>query len=482
MRVLFVASEIAPFAATGGLAEVARALPPALAAHGVDVIRVMPMYRHVMESGRPLQDTGIRLRIPVGLSTWTAEVWVCDDPAPSTYFIRRDEYFDRSQLYGLPDRDYDDNAERFVFFQKAVVALSDALQLAPDIVHGHDWQCGLLPLFFRYGIQGMGRGAVPKTVFTIHNLAYQGIFPGSAFSITHLPFACFSVSTMEFYGDVNSMKAGITTADLVTTVSPTYAQEIQTPELGCGLDGVLREHASKLLGIVHGVDYAEWDPAHDAHLPARYDATRLRSKAICRQALAREMGLKLEKGQPLLGMVSRLAEQKGLDILCDAVPELMGWGARMVVLGTGQRVYHERCEEFAKRYPEQFAFRCGYDVPLSHRIEAGADIFLMPSRFEPCGLNQLYSLRYGTIPVVHATGGLKDTIRDVDEHPEGNGFVFADYSMQGLLSAVRRALKAYQDRPRWVALMKRAMAEDHSWEAAAAAYIAAYERLLRPQG
>mgnify|MGYP003588003082 CR=1 FL=1 len=479
MNIVYIASEIVPFASTGGLADIGSALPRALARHGVQVWRVMPLYRQVAEGPFALQDTGLRLDIPVGFRVHRAEVWMTEQPAPQTFFIRRDEFFDRTQLYSLPDRDYDDNFERFVFFQKAAVALIDALSLHPDVVHVSDWQTGLVPLFLKHGLQGMGRPGAEKTVFTIHNLAYQGIFPGSQYALTNLPFFCFNVGTAEFYGNVNCMKAGITTADAVTTVSRTYAQEIQTEEAGLGLNGVLSRLGDRLVGIVHGADYDVWDPSRDEHIAARYSAGDMSGKRACKEDLIRTMGLNITPDTPLIGMVSRLVDQKGLDILAEAMPGLMNLDLAFVLLGMGQERYHDLCEQWVARWPGRFAVRLGYDNPLAHRIEAGADVYLMPSRFEPCGLGQLYSLRYGAIPVVHATGGLEDTIEDIGGNPgQGTGFKFKSYTAEGLLSAIHRALEHMKDAPAWHDLMKRAMAQDFSWDRAADEHLSLYRRLL----
>jgi len=479
MNIVYIASEIVPFASTGGLADIGSALPRALTRQGVQVWRVMPLYRQVAEGPFDLKDTGLRLDIPVGFKMHRAEVWMTEEPAPPTFFIRRDEFFDRTQLYSLPDRDYDDNFERFVFFQKAAVALIDALSLHPDIVHLSDWQTGLVPLFLKHGLQGIGRQCTEKTIFTIHNLAYQGIFPGSLYALTNLPFFCFNVGTAEFYGNVNCMKAGITTSDAVTTVSKTYAQEIQTEEAGLGLHGVLSRLGDRLVGILHGADYDVWDPSNDDHISASYNAADLGGKRKCKEDLIKLMGLTIPVETPLIGLVSRLVDHKGMDILAEAMAGLMSRDVAFVLLGMGQEKYHELCEQWAVKWPGRFAVRLGYDNPLAHRIEAGADLYLMPSRFEPCGLNQLYSLRYGTIPVVHATGGLEDTIEDIAPGAEqGTGFKFKSYTADGLLSAVDRALDLMKDRDRWISLMKRAMAQDFSWTRSADEHLNLYRRLL----
>jgi starch synthase len=479
MKLAYVASEIMPFASTGGLADVAGALPAALAKKGHAVWRVMPMYRQVREGPFKLRDIGLKLSIPVGFRSYTAEVWQCEDVTPLTYFIRRDEYFDRSQLYSLPDRDYEDNFERFIFFQKAVVALIDALDMKPDIVHGNDWQTGLLPLFLEHGIQGTGRGRKEKTVFTIHNLAYQGIFSGDNYSSTNLPFFCFSVDTMEFYGNISFMKCGITTSDIITTVSKTYAEEIQTEESGCGLHGVLATVKDRLVGIINGIDNEAWNPATDPHIATPFSAADLSGKKACKRDLIQRMGLKISDDTPLIGMVTRLVEQKGFDILALAMDELMKLDVGVALLGTGREQYEELCKEWAETWPGKFAFVLDYDPELSHKIEAGSDLFLMPSQFEPCGLNQLYSLRYGTIPVVHAVGGLKDTIEDVGPDGQiGYGVQFKAYTPMAMLEAIHRAIELYRKRETWDSVVNRAMAQEFSWARSADEYVAIYERIL----
>lgn len=479
MRAVFVASEISPFASTGGLADVAQALPKALSQRDVEITRIMPYYRFVNDTDYDIHDTGITLNIPIGLVNYTAEIWEAREPQPKTYLIRRDEYFDRRYLYAMPHREYEDNFERYVFFQKAVVALIDALGLKPDIVHCNDWQTGLLPLFLNYGLLGQGRVRKEKTVFTIHNLAYQGTFPGSLFPLANLPFSCFSIEQLEFFGQVNCMKGGITTADLLTTVSPTYAQEIQSEILGCGLHGVLSNRRSELYGITNGVDYSKWDPAHDPDIKAQYDHTDLSGKKKCRNALLERMNISASVNTPIIGIVTRLTEQKGLDLISEAMEALMEHPLVMVVLGSGEERYQQLCHAWAERWPDKFAFQQAFDPKLAHQIEAGADIFLMPSRYEPCGLNQLYSQRYGTIPIVHATGGLKDTILDLTSNPaKGNGFSFDSYTAEDLLSAIKRCLDEYKNRSNWTKILKRIMQNDYSWHQSADQYIELYENLL----
>lgn len=482
MNIVFAISEITPYASTGGLADVGAALPVALNEQGHEVIRVMPMYRRVLEDDRPKTDTGMRLKIPVGLRTLEAEIWKSGAPGPTTYFVRKDEFFDRSELYSLPERDYDDNFERFVFFQKAVVALIDALELNADIVHANDWETGLLPFFLDHGIQGMGRGRREKIVYTIHNLAYQGVFPDSEFPYTSLPYSCFSLSELEFYGNINCMKGGIVRADRITTVSKRYAQEILTPEFGCGLEGVLNDEQHKLVGIMNGADYDLWDPSSDILIAESYSADNLAGKETCRRALLQRMGLNpppKNKRIPIIGMVSRLVDQKGMDLLAEAMEWIMAEEVYFVLLGSGQEEYQEMCQDWARMWPDRFAVHIGYHNGLAHQIEAGSDIFLMPSKFEPCGLNQLYSMKYGTIPLVHATGGLDDSVTDIPEDgSSGNGFKFDEYSVSGMMLSLKRALSLFQKKAIWTQLQKRAMKEEFSWARSAKEYIALYESLL----
>ncbi|HMO05658.1 MAG TPA: glycogen synthase GlgA [Kiritimatiellia bacterium] len=480
MNIAFVSSEITPYASTGGLADVCGSLPRALVDLGCSVTQFMPMYRRVIEGAFGIEDTGIRLTIPVGFHRYRADVWKTKNAVPPVYFIRRDEFFDRTELYNLSDRDYDDNFERFVFFQKAVTALIDHLKRPFDVVHAHDWQTGLLPLYLRHGLQGEGRGGREKTVFTIHNLAFQGIFNGDEFSYSNLPFSSFSVETLEYYGNVNCLKSGITTSDLVTTVSRTYAREIQTEENGHGLHGVLANAAPRLRGIVNGIDHEVWDPTRDKALAARYGIHDLSGKQDCKSDLIRRLKISLAPDEPLFGMVTRLTNQKGVELVDDVLPWIMEQtkGA-LVLLGSGSEAYQEMVTRWGKRWPGRVVVRFGFDAKLAHRIEAAADIYLMPSKFEPCGLNQLYSLRYGTIPIVHAVGGLEDTVVDLTESPHGGyGFKFKDFSSAALQGSVQRALAAYKKPSMWKSIQLQAMKQDFSWRNSARQYLASYGEVL----
>jgi starch synthase len=408
----------------------------------------------------------------------TAEIMQVDKPRPTTFFIRRDEYFDRSYLYSLPYRDYDDNFERFLFFQKAVVGLVDMLGLQLDLVHCNDWQTGLIPAFLKHGVNGQGRDGNERTLFTIHNLAYQGLFPSSNFSTTNLPLSCFSVDGFEYYGQINCMKAGIVFSDFVTTVSPTYAEEIRTEAFGCGLHGVLGDKGDRLTGILNGVDYALWDPATDQLIKSNYSPANLEGKASCKKDLRSVMKLARTPDTPVLGMVTRLTEQKGLDILAGAMEEIMRLDVCVAMLGTGEKKYQRLCQSWAQKWPGRFSIKLAYDNTLAHKIEAGADIYLMPSRFEPCGLNQLYSLKYGTLPVVHQTGGLSDTISEITaDGTEGQGFVFQGYNADELVGAVKRAVSMYRKANAWKKSVSRVMQIDYSWKHAAREYSRLYEHI-----
>ncbi|NKB23847.1 MAG: glycogen synthase GlgA [Kiritimatiellae bacterium] len=480
MNILFAASEMVPYASTGGLGEVMAGLPKILAQDSCKhVYRVMPLYKCVWKGDFNLHDTGMRLNVPIGRDSKEAEVWVNKDVVPITYFIRNDEYFDRAELYSLPEQEYDDNDDRFIFFQKSIIGMIDALKLKIDIVHCNDWQTGLIPLYLRNGMDGKGRESSERTLLTIHNLAYQGIFSRSKFSNTNLPPEYFSTSSMEYYNNISFLKAGITSADLITTVSKTYAQEIQSEKYGCGFHGILSESQNKLNGIVNGIDYTVWDPATDRFLAEKYDRNDLKGKITCKHDILSMMGLPIKPTRPLIGMITRLVEQKGLDILAGAIPKLMEMNINFILLGSGQQRYHKLCESWAMKWPKRVSVKLGYNVELSHKIEGGADLYMMPSKFEPCGLNQLYSLRYGTIPIAHATGGLEDTIEDVRKSGhKGTGFKFKEYTPDRLIETVQRALFFYTNPSQWKKIQKRAMKCDFSWEHSAKEYAKLYMQLL----
>jgi starch synthase len=474
MEILFVSSEVAPWSKTGGLGDVAGALPRALAARGHAVSVVSPRYGSIdaRQAGFVRKEGVVRVR---GEAT---AAWV-KKGKPTVWLLEHERLFgSRRGLYGEGGHDYGDNAERFAFLCRAALALPGATGMRPRIVHGNDWQTGLVPFLLRHEHAQDPNLAGARTVFTIHNLAYQGVFPKGVVPHLGLPWDVFRYEAMEFHDQLNFMKAGLVFADALTTVSPTYAREIRTPEGGHSLDSLLRHRARDLHGILNGIDVEAWSPATDPNLPARYSARALSGKGRCKAALQRELGLPVRAEVPLAAVVSRLAEQKGIDLLVAAIPELLARDAQLVVLGSGERILEEALARAASGRPDRMAVRLGFDEALAHRIEAGADLFLMPSRFEPCGLNQLYSLRYGTVPVVRAVGGLEDTVEDYDGWAHGTGFKFRDYHPAALLLAVRRALDVHRDRRAWRGLVSRGMAQDFSWDRSAASYEQLYRGLV----
>ncbi len=480
MRVAMAASEVTPFAKTGGLADVLGALPVSLAQLGVETSVILPNYGFIEHLRYGIAPTGITLDVPVSSRGVSAQVFHTRiKDAVDVYLLGADRYFARPGLYG-DGGDYADNAERFTFFSRAVLTLLQHLG-TPDVLHCHDWQTGPALAFLRGDAARYPDLQSAKTVFTIHNLGYQGRFWQQDWHLLNLDPRYFSPSYMEFYGDINFLKTGLVFADALTTVSPTYAQEIQTPELGYGLDGVLRARRADLSGILNGIEDEEWNPATDTLIAATYSRRRRTGKSFCKRSLQMEMGLPAERTVPVIGMVSRLASQKGFDLLEASFAELMQRGVQLVILGSGEARYQDFLRAQVGRYPQQVAVRIGFDNALAHRIEAGSDLFLMPSQYEPCGLNQLYSLRYGTIPVVRATGGLDDSVCDPHENlAAATGFKFSAYDPQALLTCIDRALTAYRQPKQWGRLLNNAMRRDFSWTASARAYHELYRRLLSP--
>ena len=464
-----VSSEAAPLAKTGGLADVVGSLPTALRALGDDVAVVIPRYGSIdSKRARLVWD---RLAVYLGPERFDIAIYLAAAEYP-LYLVDCPPLYDRKGFYGEAGMDYPDNHIRFAVLARAALAVARFL-FRTDIFHCHDWQAGLVPAYLRSTFAGDPTYLGSKTLFTIHNLGYQGLFPKAALAEVALDPALFGPDRLEFFGRVSYIKGGIEFADALNTVSPTYAREIQTPEYGFGLDGALRARADVLSGILNGADYREWDPATDPLIPARYSVENLEGKRVCKRELLAELGLPPEAlDRPLLGIISRFTPQKGADILAETVDRLAARDLYLVALGKGDPEYEEFFERMAAEYPGRVAVRIAFDDALAHRIEAGADIFLMPSRYEPCGLNQLYSLRYGTIPVVRATGGLDDTIE------ESTGFKFREYSGAALWTAVEAAVEAFSDADSWRAMMRCAMVKDFSWRVSAAAYSALYRRLL----
>jgi starch synthase len=479
MRVCMLAAEAFPYAKTGGLADVLAALPEALRALGVDVTVMIPGYRTALRAAGAVERLG-RVRAPVASRLEPADIVRVPGAAVPTLLVDAPRYFDRDGLYGEGGSDYGDNAERFTVFCRAALEWMRGLAAPPDIVHCHDWQAALVPAMLRATAALYPELRRVRLVQTVHNLAYQGRFPASAWHLLNLDGRYFTSDWLEFWGDVSFLKAGLVFGDALTTVSPRYAREIQTPALGEGLDGVLRARASRLRGITNGIDYRIWNPATDLNLPARYDADDLAGKSVCKADLQRTLGLRPDAAAPLLGIVSRLAWQKGIDVALDALAPLCEHSdVQLVVLGSGEPDLERRLRELAARVPDRVAARTGMDEALAHRIIAGADLFLMPSRYEPCGLNQMYSQRYGTVPVVHATGGLDDTVTPFDPSTwDGTGFSFAPCTAEALRDALDRAFAVRADAAAWDRLVRNGMRQDFSWERSARAYQMVYGTLL----
>jgi starch synthase len=477
MKIVFAASECVPFSKTGGLADVVGALPPALAALGHEVTVYLPKYKQTK-----LAEANTVVRsITVPFDDRYRFCSIVDGGTHSGvkfYFIDYPPYFDRDALYGTPLGDYRDNAERFALYSRAVLEGCKILGV-PDVFHCHDWQSALVPILLRsvYAEDPALRDV--GTVFTIHNMGYQGLFPPDTLALLMLPWDLFTIDKLEFYGKINLLKGALVFSDFVTTVSKRYSLEIQTAEYGFGLEGVLKARSGTVTGILNGVDYNEWSPQTDKFIAAHYSSEDLSGKAKCKQDLLAEFAvphanLKL----PVIGIVSRFAAQKGFDLISQVADRLAREDMIVVALGTGDKEYEDLFRRLLKQFPQKFAIKVAYDNKIAHKIEAGADMFLMPSRYEPCGLNQIYSLKYGTVPVVRATGGLDDTIENWDAHArKGTGFKFSEYSGEALLATVRAALHAYRNQESWKALMRNGMAKDFSWTASAKEYVKVYDRV-----
>ena len=469
MKILFAAAEAYPLAKVGGLGDVAGSLPKALKVLGHDVRIALPRYGMIREWAEDLGSFSVR----IGGRVEETRLKTSSIDGVPVYLIEKPELFERPKVY-----EYEDDGRRFGFFSKSLLDLLPRADFWPDVIHCNDWHSALAPALLRTLYTGDERYRRIRTLLTIHNLQHQGLFGRDLADWTGLPPETWTPEGVEFYGQLNFMKAGIAYADLVNTVSPTYAQEIQTEEFGCRLDGLLRSRSSKLSGILNGIDYDVWNPAKDALLAQTYTKSTIEKKAKDKAALRKEVGLPSDANAPLLGMVSRITEQKGLDLVVAALPDVLKLGAQVVVLGTGEKKYEDRLAAFATGTPGFAAF-LKYDEALAHRIYAGSDFFLMPSKFEPCGLGQIISLRYGTVPIVRATGGLADTVADVDRDPKkGNGFVFSEYTPEAFLDATQRGVAFFRKKRGWKALQRRAMSANLSWKASAKQYVRWYERAL----
>jgi starch synthase len=476
MHIAFAASECVPFSKTGGLADVVGALPRALAALGHQVSVYVPRYRQTKLTD---PQTVVRsITIPFDDKYRFCSVVTAGTSAGVRfYFVDYPPYFDRDALYGTTSGDYPDNAERYAMFSRAVLEASKILGV-PHVFHCHDWQSALVPVMLRtlYAEDPAFREAA--SVFTIHNMGYQGLFPSDTLPLLMLPWDLLTMSKMEFFGQLNFLKGALVYADYVTTVSKKYSHEIQTTEYGFGLDGVLRDRAATVTGILNGVDYDEWSPQTDKSTIAKYSPQDLSGKQKCKKDLLTAFGLtNADTKLPVIGIVSRFAAQKGFDLIAQIMDRLAREEMIMVVLGSGDKLFEEMFQRMNKQFPNKIAVKVAFDNAIAHKIEAGADMFLMPSRYEPCGLNQIYSLKYGTVPIVRATGGLDDTIEPWDARTgKGTGFKFSDYNGEALLGTIKQALLAYQDPSSWQILMRNGMGRDFSWGASAREYGKIYER------
>jgi starch synthase len=480
MKLLLASSEVHPYSKTGGLADMVGALAKSLAREGHQVSLVTPLYKGIREKFPALAPVDLNLDLPLGARQVRADLWSLSPIENLTiYFIDQPEFYFRHSPYLQPNGiSYPDNDERFIFFSKAVVYLARHV-LKPDLIHVHDWQVGFVPLLMRHEKLAAGWANPPPSCLTIHNLAYQGTFPAWRYTFTNLPWDYFNADGAEFYGQMNCLKAGIAYADLDTTVSPRYAREITTPEFGCGLEGLLQKRKNDLVGILNGVDYEEWNTTHNPYLRHPYSVEDLSGKTANKLELQKELGLPVNANLPLFGSITRLADQKGVDILLGALEEMLSADMQFVVLGSGEPTFEAAYRDLAQRYPTKVAAKIGFNQGLSQRIEAGCDFFIMPSRFEPCGLNQMYSLHYGTIPIVRITGGLDDSVIDIAEDLDhADGIKFSEYSSSALAKSIRKALALYATPELLTHYRINGMTMEFSWEKTARKYSEVYEKLL----
>ncbi|MBP8626337.1 MAG: glycogen synthase GlgA [Syntrophorhabdales bacterium] len=479
MKVLIASPEVYPFVKTGGLADVTGALPKALKKLGIDVRVILPKHKGIDEQRFPLRYKNYKISCPISVVYVDGEIVESEYDGVTAYLVEQEDYYNRDYLYSTPDGDYQDNAVRFIFFSKSILEAIKVTGYIPDVLHCNDWETAMVPVFLRTLYKDDPALRDIATLLTIHNMGYQGIFWHYDMHLLNIGWEYFTPDYLEFFGNINFLKGGIVFSDIINTVSKRYSEEIQTPEFGYGLDGVLRARKSDLYGIINGIDYEEWNPENDNLIPARYSAEDLKNKHECKKALLREFELPIREGVPLIATISRLADQKGFDLIASSIGEMIGCGTQYIILGTGERKYHELFTEFSRIYSGSFSIKIVYDNRLAHLIEAGADMFLMPSRYEPCGLNQLYSLKYGTVPIVRGVGGLEDTIIDYTKEPEnGTGFKFYEYTSEAMLDAVKRAMVVYRNKVEWEALIKRCMKEDFSWERSAREYIELYKKAI----
>jgi starch synthase len=476
LKILIATSEAVPYVKSGGLADVTGALCKEYRRMKKEAYVILPLYKKIKDSRLQLKDIDVKINVPVGDRIFKGSIF---SNQSSAYFIRCDEFFDRQELYGTSEGDFIDNAARFVFFSRGILEACKALGFKPDILHCNDWQTALVPFYLRtiYNADKFFRNTT--TLLTIHNLGYQGLFPASEMPLTNLGWEFFNPEGIEFYEKVNFLKAGIVSADILTTVSNAYSREILTKEFGVGLEGVLKNRASDLYGVINGIDYEDWDPSKDKFMPANYSYNDISGKAVCKRKLI-QLSFKTSRSinahsVPLIGMVSRLSEQKGLDLVLEAIDEIVSFGIKLVILGKGDKVFQRSFLEAAKKYTGMVSVTIGFEEQLAHLIYAGSDFFLMPSRYEPCGLGQLIALRYGCIPIARRTGGLMDTIHDYKPMTsEGTGFLFSDYTPSAMQDAIKRALCVYTQKDKMHKMIINGMKMDFSWKKSAEKYIELY--------
>ncbi len=483
MRVLFVSSEASPFMKTGGLADVSHFLPAALLKLGCDVRVVLPFYRAVSYEKYDFKLEARGLPVPMGMGDMQADILSTHftESHGMAYFIKNDRYFDRDGFYGTPDGDYLDNAERFAFFSRAVLEMLKAVNWIPHIIHLNDWQTSLVAAYLKTLYREKPIYTPIKTLFSVHNMAYQGLFPKYVLPMTGLPWEEFRAERLEFYDQVNYLKAGLVYSEAVSTVSPTYAKQIQTDEEGHGLQGVIQTRSMDLHGILSGVDYAEWNPASDKEIPAQYTMKNHSHKVESKRKLTKEQDLEFKPHTPVVSLLTRLNDLKGFDLIAETMGDLVEMDAQFVVMGTGESRYHDLLQEWHGRYPKKLAVNLKYDHRLAKLIFAGSDLFLMPSRFEPSGSGQIIAMKYGTVPVVRKTGGLSDTVENLSpDGLRGTGFVFENTRRDEFLGALRRALEAYHQSKLWADLVERDMRQDFSWDSTAKKYMVLYESLMKP--
>jgi len=483
MKILFVASEVAPFAKTGGLADVTGSLPQELKRQGHDVRIIMPFYKTVAKGDFLIRKIRKSVEVPLGGTLHKGllrHTLLADIPV---YLLENKELFNRDYIYGSPDEDYPDNPRRFAFFCRGVLELLRRMDYRPDVIHCHDWQTALIPLLLKHEYARDPFFADMAAIFTIHNLAYQGLFPAASLDEMGLDSSYLDIGKVEFYGKVNLMKGGILAADLINTVSESYCEEILTDEQGCGLDGVLLTRRDALSGILNGIDYSGWDPATDREIFRNYSASAPAGKAADKKALQKLLGLEQDAQIPLVGMVSRMIAQKGFDLIEPLLPDFAAGELQLVVVGSGEAKFVKMFDDIRARGAGNIALHDGFDAALARKVYAGSDIFLMPSHFEPCGLGQMIALRYGAVPVVRKTGGLKDSVVDEkDNGREPDGFTFVEYTPAALWKALTRALQAYRNKEGWKKIMRRGMNCDFSWKQSAAKYEGLYSRALARKG